>query len=87
MGRTIRSTWTLHLIDAKPSAGSGFGAEVSSTDGAMLSGFWMHRNLFGGAERLRIDGRGQSSIDGATGGNRLGAARRFPPPRHLLTRT
>ncbi len=56
----------LHLIDAKPRR-FGFGAEVSSTDGAMLSAFWMHRNLFGGAERLRIDGE-VSSIDGATGG-------------------
>ncbi len=34
----------------------GFGAEISSLDGLDLSGFWMHRNLFGGAERLRFDG-------------------------------
>lgn len=56
----------LQLIDAKPRR-LGFGAEVSSSDGAMLSAFWMHRNLFGGAERLRIEGE-VSSIDGATGG-------------------
>lgn len=35
----------------------GFGAELSSSEGVMLSGFWMHRNLFGGAERLRIEGQ------------------------------
>ena len=32
---------------------AGFGAEISSLDGAGVSGFWLHRNLFGGAERLR----------------------------------
>ncbi|MCB2127749.1 MAG: BamA/TamA family outer membrane protein [Rhodobacteraceae bacterium] len=34
----------------------GFGAELSSTEGLNLSGYWLHRNLFGGAERLRVDG-------------------------------
>lgn len=34
----------------------GFGAELSNTDGVSLSGYWLHRNLFGGAERLRVDG-------------------------------
>lgn len=34
----------------------GFGAEYSSADGANLSAFWLHRNLFGGGERLRLDG-------------------------------
>jgi translocation and assembly module TamA len=33
----------------------GFGAEYSSADGAQLSAFWLHRNLFGGGERLRFD--------------------------------
>ncbi len=33
-----------------------FGAEIGSSEGAKLSGYWLHRNLFGGAERLRIDG-------------------------------
>jgi translocation and assembly module TamA len=33
----------------------GFGAEVASFDGLTLSGFWLHRNLLGGAERLRFD--------------------------------
>lgn len=34
----------------------GFGAEISTDDGAALSAYWLHRNLFGGAERLRIEG-------------------------------
>lgn len=33
-----------------------FGAEVASEEGLALTGFWLHRNLMGGAERLRIDG-------------------------------
>ena len=33
----------------------GYGAELSSLEGLDLSAFWMHRNLNGGAERLRFD--------------------------------
>lgn len=33
----------------------GFGAEINSFEGLAVTGFWMHRNLFGGAERLRFD--------------------------------
>ena len=33
----------------------GFGFEISSSDGASLETYWIHRNLFGGAERLRFD--------------------------------
>ncbi|MDO5647023.1 autotransporter assembly complex family protein [Paracoccus sp. (in: a-proteobacteria)] len=35
----------------------GAGVEVSNTDGVMVSGFWMHRNLLGGGERFRVEGR------------------------------
>lgn len=35
----------------------GVGAELSSLDGLDLTGFWLHRNLLGGAERLRIEGQ------------------------------
>ncbi|MSU90652.1 BamA/TamA family outer membrane protein [Rhodobacteraceae bacterium 2CG4] len=33
----------------------GVGAVVSSTEGLGLEGFWLHRNVFGRAERLRFD--------------------------------
>lgn len=33
-----------------------FGAEIASFDGLDLTGYWMHRNLLGGAERLKIEG-------------------------------
>ncbi|NRP69512.1 Translocation and assembly module TamA [Ensifer psoraleae] len=34
----------------------GFGAQVSTTDGVGVEGYWGHRNLFGRAESLRIEG-------------------------------
>lgn len=33
-----------------------FGAEMASADGLSLNGYWLHRNLLGGAERLKIEG-------------------------------
>ncbi|MCB2116591.1 MAG: BamA/TamA family outer membrane protein [Rhodobacteraceae bacterium] len=44
----------------------GVGAEVSTTEGLNLNGYWMHRNLFGGAERLRVDAAAEQ-IGGASG--------------------
>ncbi|QUS36057.1 autotransporter assembly complex protein TamA [Falsirhodobacter algicola] len=32
------------------------GAEISSSEGASLTSYWLHRNLLGGGERLRVDG-------------------------------
>ncbi|MCR9126683.1 MAG: BamA/TamA family outer membrane protein [Rhodobacteraceae bacterium] len=46
--------FTLSVQDAKPRR-IGFGAELSSTDGITLSGYWMHRNLTGSADRLRFE--------------------------------
>ena len=40
----------------------GFGASYSTIDGAGVEGWWQHRNLFGHADRLRVDGR-VSGID------------------------
>jgi translocation and assembly module TamA len=34
----------------------GIGGTVSNTDGVGIEGYWGHRNLFGKAEKLRIDG-------------------------------
>lgn len=33
----------------------GFGGEFSGSEGIDLSGYWMHRNLLGGGERLKFD--------------------------------
>ena len=43
------------LADAPPRR-IGFGAEFDTDDGVRLSAFWLHRNLLGGAERLRVEG-------------------------------
>jgi translocation and assembly module TamA len=42
------------VVEAAPRR-IGFGAELDSEDGVRLSTFWLHRNLLGGAERLRVD--------------------------------
>ena len=54
------------LIDAKKRR-IGIGAEFASLDGITLSGFWLHRNLFHDAQRLRFDGK--ISGIGAQGSN------------------
>ncbi|SIN78336.1 autotransporter assembly complex protein TamA [Vannielia litorea] len=43
------------LVEAKRRR-LGVGAELTTLEGATLSAFWLHRNLLGGAERLRFDG-------------------------------
>ena len=45
---------SLEVVDNKPRR-FGFGAEISNVDGGRLSAYWLHRNLMGGAERLRFD--------------------------------
>ncbi len=57
---------TAQVVDQKPRR-FGFGAELASDEGLTLSAFWMHRNLRGGAERLRIEGE-VAGIAGDTGG-------------------
>ncbi len=44
---------TATVVEEKPRRYS-LGAEVASFDGVTLSGYWLHRNLLGGAERLRV---------------------------------
>lgn len=43
------------LLDEAPLRRIGAGAELDSESGLGLSGFWLHRNLLGGAERLRFE--------------------------------
>lgn len=70
----------LSVADRKPRR-FGFGAEISSLAGLELSGYWMHRNIFGGAERLRFDAR-VSNIAGSDSGTDyfLGARLETPAP-------
>lgn len=43
------------------------GAELGSQDGLTLSGGWLHRNLFGGAERFEITGEATNIGSGDSG--------------------
>lgn len=54
------------VIEAKPRR-FGFGGELSSHEGLGVSAFWLHRNLLGGGERLRIGGE-VGGLGGETGG-------------------
>ena len=57
----------------------GFGAELSSLEGVTLSGFWLHRNLFGGAERFRVDAE-LGGIGGDSGGMDYSLSARLDRP-------
>jgi translocation and assembly module TamA len=63
---------TATVIEQKPRRYS-FGAEIASLDGMSLTGSWLHRNLLGGGERLKIEGSatnigsGESGVDYSLG--------------------
>ncbi|WP_236549657.1 autotransporter assembly complex protein TamA [Profundibacterium mesophilum] len=73
------------LTEQKPRR-FGFGAEISSVEGVTLSSFWLHRNLLGGAERLRVEGE-VSGIGGKTGGMDYSFATRYSRPATLTPDT
>ena len=59
---------TATVVEQKPRRYS-LGAEIASLDGVSLTGSWLHRNMFGGAERLKLEaeatniGAGSSGVD------------------------
>ena len=54
MGNTMDVNLT--VVEQKPRRiGAGF--ELSTTNGTMVTAYWMHRNLLGGGERLRVEGK------------------------------
>ena len=57
----------------------GFGAELSSSEGLLLTGYWLHRNLLGGAERLRLDAL-VGGLGGQTGGEDYELSAAFARP-------
>lgn len=71
----------LLVIEQKPRRiGGGF--ELTSNDGAQISGYWMHRNLLGGGERLRFDAQA-SDIGAKNSGRDYSAAVRLDRPATL----
>ncbi len=69
---------TAQLTEAPPRR-FGFGAELGSLEGLTLSTFWLHRNLLGGAERLRLEGE-VKGIGGNSGGEDYRLSARFERP-------
>lgn len=67
------------LVTEAPKRRLGFGAELSSLEGLTVSTYWMHRNLLGGAENLRLEAE-VGGIGGNSGGEdyRLSAAFKRP---------
>lgn len=70
---------TAQVAEEKPRR-IGFGIELSSVEGVAVSSYWLHRNLLGGAERLRLDGS-VSGIGGTTGGLDYSLGAEFNRPR------
>ncbi|MHA6326874.1 autotransporter assembly complex protein TamA [Roseivivax sp. CAU 1753] len=68
----------LEVSDRKPRR-IGFGAEYSTLEGIGLTAFWLHRNIFGGAERLRFDAS-VSNIGTADGGMDYSVSSRLEIP-------
>lgn len=68
----------LRVADNKPRR-FGFGGELATIEGLTLSGYWLHRNILGGAERLRVEGE-ISGIGGETGGINYLLRTRFDRP-------
>ncbi|MFD2738935.1 autotransporter assembly complex family protein [Sulfitobacter aestuarii] len=66
-------------VTEAPKRRFGFGAELSSLEGVTLSTFWLHRNLFGGAERLRLEAE-VKGIGGNSGGEDYRVSARFERP-------
>lgn len=73
-----RLPMSVRVVDAKPRR-FGVGAELASFEGLKLSGFWMHRNLLGGAERLRLEFEA-GGIGGDSGGQDFRFGGRFERP-------
>jgi translocation and assembly module TamA len=55
----------------------GIGFEFSTVEGFGIDAFWLHRNLFGGAERLLIEGNWTSIGGNYTGGEDFSLSARF----------
>ena len=69
---------TAAVVDQRPRR-LGFGAAISSSEGASLSAFLLHRNLFGGAEQFKLEGKVEG-IAAQTGGRSYSLSARVDRP-------
>jgi translocation and assembly module TamA len=65
------------ILQERPLRRFGVGGSYSSVDGFGVEAFWLHRNLFGKAERLRVEAK-VAGI-GADVGSSRGGSSRFDP--------
>lgn len=72
---------TLELVDEKLHR-LGFGAEVYTSEGISLTAYWLHRNLFGGAENLSFKAE-ISGLHGVVDGADYSFSTRFSRPGTL----
>lgn len=82
-GETVGPDGTLPIevaVDERKLRRIGIGAEFSTAEGFGASAYWLHRNLFGRAERLRIEGEvgGVEGVDPTDYDYRLGATLGLP---------
>jgi translocation and assembly module TamA len=70
------------FLEEAPLRRLGFGAEIDTETGLNLTGFWLHRNLLGGAERLRIEA-GMQRIGARVGGLGFNLDLRYTRPATL----
>lgn len=77
--------FTAQVVDQRPRR-FGVGGEISSLDGLALSGFWLHRNLTGGADRLRFDAEIEG-IGGTQGGTDYSVSTRYTRPATVNAET
>jgi translocation and assembly module TamA len=68
----------LAVVEAKTRR-IGAGVEIATLEGITLSTYWLHRNLFGGGEGLRIDGE-VGDIGGTLSGVDYGLSARIDRP-------
>lgn len=66
-------------VDEQTPRRFGFGAEYSTIEGVRLTGFWLHRNFLGGAERFRVEGE-VGGLAGETGGTDYSLGARYERP-------
>ena len=68
----------LSVVEAKPRR-IGAGVEIATLEGLTVSGYWLHRNLMGGGERLRVDAE-VGGIGGSLSGVDYSLATRIDRP-------
>ena len=71
-------------VQERPPRFVGFGVDFATSEGLGASAFWGHRNLFGGAERLRIEGEVGRLLENDVGDTEYALSAEFQKPDFLM---